>query len=416
MRILLADDDRECRKLLQRMIEAWEHDVTATANGREAWRLFQEGEFDLIVAGWIMPGMDGIELARRVNADEESRRPHILLLTSENGCAVEGFGAGADDIIAKPIDIDQVHSRFNAAERIIGLERDLAAHSKELSQARFTIDQTTQKMKEELGARAKMQRVLLPRSLPQIDGLDFAWTFRPCDELAGDLLNVFQLDETRVGFYVLDVSGHGLPSALMAFSLHELLTPIIEQSSLLKQRTEGPPRYFITEPNIVAQRLNRNFQINEETLQYFTMIYAILDKETQVLRYTQAGHPSPVLLTPDGSVRSLEGGGLPVGIVPDAKYDLHERQLNPGERLYFFSDGAYEATRGDDAFGLERLCQTIADGQSRTLQGSLQLVVDTVDEWLGSPDRALDDVSLLALEIREDGADKPLALESVTPL
>lgn len=416
MKILLADDDRESRTQLQRMIAAWQHDVTATANGREAWRLLQEGEFDLIIASWIMPGMDGIELARRINADEKSRRPYILLLTLENGGAVEGFGSGVDDFIAKPIEIDQVHSRLNTAERIIGLERNLAAHSKELSQARFTIDQTTQKMKDELEAGAKMQRILLPRSLPQVDGLEFAWTFRPCDELAGDLLNVFRLDETRVGFYVLDVSGHGLPAALMSFSLHELLTPIIEQSSLLKQRSEDPPYYHITDPDVVAQRLNRNFQINEETLQYFTMIYAIFNKETRVLRYTQAGHPSPILLTPDGATVSLEGGGLPVGIVPDAQYDLYERQLNPGERLYFFSDGAYEATRGDDAFGLERLCQTIADGQSRTLQGSLQLIVDTIDEWLGSADRAVDDVSLLAVEIRETDADTPLALESVTPL
>ena len=103
--------------------------------------------------------------------------------------------------------------------------------------------------------------------------------------------------------------------------------------------------------------------------------------------------------------------------MPNAKYDLYEQHLEPGDRAYFFSDGVYEATRGDDeAFGLDRLCQTIVDNRSRSLQESLQLVISAVDDWLGDPTLIVDDVSLLALEVGEaNNGGAPFELESVTP-
>lgn len=395
-------------------MEKWGHDVRVASDGGEAWRLFQESDFHVVVTDWVMPEMDGVDLVRHIRSVERRIYTYVLMLTSraEKEDIVEGLDAGADDFISKPFDVNEMRSRLNAGERIITLEHTLAARTNELENAQGALEEVNRKMKADLEAGAKMQNVLLPESLPQTPGLEFAWTFRPCDELAGDLLNVFQLDEKRLGFYVLDVSGHGLPSALMAFSLHELLTPVIEQSSLLKQRIDDPPRYLISEPDAVARRLNRNFQIKEETLQYFTLIYAILDKETHMLRYTQAGHPSPILLASDGSALSLEGGGLPVGIVPGAQYEIHERQVEPGERFYFFSDGAYEAMRGEEMFGLDRLSQAIVDGRSLTLQESLQFIVKTVEDFLGDPSRILDDVSLLAFEVADTDAASPLELEA----
>ena len=108
--------------------------------------------------------------------------------------------------------------------------------------------------------------------------------------------------------------------------------------------------------------------------------------------------------------------GLPIGIVPDTQYDLYERRLRPGERVYFFSDGVYEATRGSEAFGLDRLCEAIVNGRTRSLQESLHHVVNTLDDWLGDPALIVDDVSLLALEVGESRySGAPLRLESVTP-
>ena len=112
----------------------------------------------------------------------------------------------------------------------------------------------------------------MPQSLPELDGASFAWRFLPCDELAGDILDVFWLGERRVGLYLLDVSGHGVPAALLSVTLNRIL-PHLEEASLLIDESSRPDENVLLSPARVAGRLNTRFPMNPETRQYFTITY-----------------------------------------------------------------------------------------------------------------------------------------------
>ena len=113
----------------------------------------------------------------------------------------------------------------------------------QLSQRNHELSAVNERMRQDLQAAVKVQESLLPVQLPRIEGLDFAWLYRPCDQLGGDTLNLYRLDENHLGFYVLDVSGHGVSSALLAVQVSRFLSPLIAAGSLPKRAvTERPER------------------------------------------------------------------------------------------------------------------------------------------------------------------------------
>ena len=127
MKILIADDDPVSRRLLESYLEKWEYDVTIAKDGTEAWQRFQEADFALVICDWMMPGIDGPDLIRRIRATHDHGYVYTLLLTakSKKGDLVEGMESGADDFISKPFNHDELHVRLRAGERIIKLERSL---------------------------------------------------------------------------------------------------------------------------------------------------------------------------------------------------------------------------------------------------------------------------------------------------
>lgn len=137
MRVLLAEDEVVSRKLLQTYLEKWGHEVIATSSGSEAWELFEQSDFQMVMTDWMMPEMDGLELIRRIRAARRPAYVYAILLTarSQKEDLVKGMEAGADDFVAKPFDRDELRMRIRAGERIVQLERDLAAQNKALREA-----------------------------------------------------------------------------------------------------------------------------------------------------------------------------------------------------------------------------------------------------------------------------------------
>jgi sigma-B regulation protein RsbU (phosphoserine phosphatase) len=258
-------------------------------------------------------------------------------------------------------------------------------------------------MQHDLEAAAQIQKSLLPQRLPVVPGLDFAWAFRPCDELAGDILNIFRLDENHLALYVLDVSSHGVPAALLAVTLSRLLTPLMYQSHLLKEPgNENGQGYRIVPPREVGRQLNRQFPMDAINGQYFTLLYGVLDLTTRVFTYVQAGHPGPAFLEgARGSAVVLEGSGLPIGFDEETSYSECQRTLAVNDRLYLYSDGVPEACNpAGEQFGEARFLDTIESSASTTLKESLALIEERLGAWCGTAGFK-DDVSLLALEVLE---------------
>ena len=144
MKVLIAEDDPISRRLLQSHLEKWGHAVTTAADGAEAWRLFQAGDYPLVVSDWMMPEMDGPELVRRIRACERPGYVYVILLTAraQKADVVLGMEAGADDFVTKPFDREELRVRIRAGERIVQLEHTLAEQNKALREAQAALVQS----------------------------------------------------------------------------------------------------------------------------------------------------------------------------------------------------------------------------------------------------------------------------------
>lgn len=278
---------------------------------------------------------------------------------------------------------------------MIALVRDISKRKR----AEQELHSAHERMKSDLEAAARIQESLLPKVPPDVAGVSFAWVFKPCDELAGDIFNVFLLDEKQVGLYVLDVSGHGVVAALLSQTLNRFLSPDPSSPSVLKQCIEGS-RYRLLSPAEVAEQLNKQFPMDPVSRQYFTLLYGMLNSETREFRYVSAGHPGPVYLSRAAEPVILEAPGFPIGFFEGVKYEEHSLSLKPGDRLYLYSDGITEAMNAKgEQFGKGRLIKALKKNRNAPLKDSLSSLLEDVEEW--SPARVEDDISILAVEIAE---------------
>ncbi len=206
----------------------------------------------------------------------------------------------------------------------------------ELRLAKEAAERAYERIRQDVQAAARVQRALLPASLPVVEGLQFCWEFHPCAELAGDGLNVFWLSDYHVGMYLLDVSGHGVAAALLSVSLARLLSPILGQSTLLRVLREDGRDYRLLSPAEVAEQLNRWFLANPTAEQFFTVVYGILDTRTLRLCYVSAGHPGFLHLSSEGNATLYPATGLPIGVVAEADYKEGTLELPWGPVVLFF--------------------------------------------------------------------------------
>lgn len=248
-----------------------------------------------------------------------------------------------------------------------------------------------QALEHDLKLAARVQQALLPPPEIQVGELRIAHAFHPCDDLAGDGVGVVSLPDNRLGIYLLDVSGHGVGAALLSFTLAHLLSPTIEGSLLTENAGAS-----VVPPSRVAERLNRQFPM-DRTGQYFTLVYGVANPSSGRFQFVMAGHPAPVRLPPMGPPTPVAGAGLPVGMIDEAKYDDETLTLEPGDRLYCYTDGAVEAMNAaEEEFGLDRLLAEIERWRGLPLRAGLDRIAAAARAWSGGSLK--DDISLLAIE------------------
>lgn len=399
-RLLIVDDNETNLDMLSRRLTRAGHRVRTAPSGETALALLQQEEFDLILLDVMMPGIDGFEVLRRVRAEHAATSLPVIMATArdQREDVVQALRLGANDYVTKPLDLPVVLARVatqlslkSAVDRIIELEQDLARRNAALQAA-------NDRMRKDLRAAARVQQSLLPAAAPEAPGVRFGWEFRPCDELAGDILNVFRLDADHIGMYVLDVSGHGVPAALLSVTLSRMLAPVDGRSSLVRRQVEGSGAVQITPPGEVARELNRRFQLESGAEQYFTFSYGVLDVARRELSWASAGHPGPIYVPSHGPAADLTRSGFPIGWVADAHFPEQKLSLSAGDRLYWCSDGVHEArNQRRAAFGVARVIEAVCAARAVDLGESLVQLIRAAQEWTGSPFD--DDVSVLALEV-----------------
>jgi len=407
-RLLIVDDDQLNRDTLIDCLQPRGFDMRASANGDEALALIDQQRFDALLLDITMPGMDGFEVLRRVRAKHPATRLQIIMLTGsdERRHVVDALRLGANDYIVKPFDLSVVLARIRtqlslkkSVDRIVALERDMERKNEQLAQANRELQRAYRETKADLESAARVQRALLPTSLPDAANVSFAWLYKPCDELAGDSINVFRLDDDHVGMYLLDVSGHGVRAALLSVAITRLLLPLPQRESLV-QRINGSGVLEPTPPSAVAEELNRRFQLDPQTYQFFTIFYGVLNTHTRELRYICAGQAGPVHVPSRGGPVELNNPSIAIGLVPDPGYGDSVLQLDAHDRVYVYSDGLDESrNERQELFGARRVSSALYEARDAELEESLRRAFQAAETWSNHP--LDDDVSAVALEIGE---------------
>jgi sigma-B regulation protein RsbU (phosphoserine phosphatase) len=405
----VVDDTEANRDVANRWLGRKGFFVDTAEDGHSALQMIQSADYDVILLDVMMPGMDGISVLRTIRQSRSPAQLPVIMATAKDASddIVEALSLGANDYVTKPLDFPVLVARVGtqvalkrSVDEIHRLERGLEERNLQLRTANV-------RMQSDLEAAARIQEALLPTVGPHVEGYRFAWLFEPSAALAGDILNVFQLDKHQVGAYVLDVCGHGVAAALLSVTVSRFLSASPDPSSMLWRRAGAEVKatsgrsladgFEIETPGRVAQRLSQRFPFDGATGQYFTMVYGLLDTRLHRFRYTSAGHPNIMLVSAAGESYLLDASGYPIG-VDSGDYDEQTVTLAPGDRLYIHSDGLTEAmSPSEEMFGTSRMLDLLRTARQKSLDDSLKMLSEAIVTWTNTSERR-DDQTVLAIE------------------
>jgi sigma-B regulation protein RsbU (phosphoserine phosphatase) len=400
-RVLVVDDSRAQLKMVETMVRRWGYEVMTADSGHQALEIVRRSPPDLILSDWMMPGMTGLEFCRHFRGLSQNGYGYFILLTSksEKGDIAKGLDAGADDFLTKPVNAHELRARIKAGERIVSMERQLSEKNRQVSDALEELREIHTAIDNDLRQARTIQQSLVPERICEVLTSRVSLLLRPCGHVGGDLVGVFKPGFGRLGLYSIDVSGHGITSAMVTARVAGYLSSTFpEQNVALERRFDR--FYAMREPAETAQMLNRRLAADPGVEEYLTMAYVAADLASGRMRMVQAGHSPPLLLRADGSHDFIGDGGLPIGLVDEVSYDQHDFQLQSGDRLLLYSDGFTEAVmKNGEMLGDDGLVEIFRES-ARTGSGPdlLEDMFWRLTQQMESAAKLGDDVSAALLE------------------
>lgn len=282
--------------------------------------------------------------------------------------------AVVESTLGHACNIDELHQELDIAQR---LQKSLMGQVE-------TLDQ-------EMQLAAKMQKLFLPRKLPDIPGLKFNVLFQPSFYVSGDIYDVQQITEEDITFFIADAVGHGAPAALM--------TMFIKQGMKLSETVEGNVQ--VISPDVILKKLNDDIMSRDlDTFNFATICIGTYNIKTRVLRMAHSIHPAPIILKPDGSIEEIELEGPMLGICEDEPFELKTLSLEKGDRLLIHSDG-FELAFGNPEEPMNpQYIEHLHAMAKGTQQEAIKLLKTKLDNHVGSINQ-LDDLTVLMLDVTE---------------
>ncbi len=340
---MVVDDSKLQRRILGASLKRWGFEVVEAASGQEALEKCRHRLPDLVLSDWVMPGMTGLEFCRSFRRLSEGQYGYFILLTSKSEKAevAKGLDSGADDFLSKPVDVDELRARIAAGERILEMQRELTGKNRLITDTLDELQRVYDLLDKDLLEAKKLQQSLIRERTRDFDSGTLSLMLRSSGHVGGDLVGFFPVGNDKLGLFGIDVSGHGISSALMTARLAGYLSAAApDQNVALVKQADGS--YKMRPPANVISMLN-SLVLNEmETEHYFTLLLAEVDLKTGDVLMAQAGHPHPVVQRQDGRVEQGGLGGFPVGLVDGMVYEQFKVSLSPGDRLLILSDGVTE--------------------------------------------------------------------------
>jgi serine phosphatase RsbU (regulator of sigma subunit) len=394
-RILIVDDQKANVLLLERiLLGAGYTSMASTMNPREVTELHRQNRYDLILLDLQMPGMDGFQVMEGLKLIETEGYLPVLIITAEPGHKLRALEAGARDFISKPFDLAEVRARVYNVIEVRLLHMKAKNHAKVLEQTvreleasreviRLHTLEERKKLEQELAWAEETQKSLLPRCVPQFENYRVHAFNNPTRYVGGDFYDFLHLQSGDWVGVLADVSGKGIPAAIL--------------SSMLLGALNTEFR-FGTEPKEVLNRVNR--LLYEKTLpgKFVTLFLFLLNRQGVGL-FIGAGHnPAYLYRSATAVIEELPSGGIILGAFDAVSYQSCPFHLEIGDILVVYSDGLTEAQNPlKEMFGEERLLQIIQQeaplGSQAFQQKFLQAIHDFTE---GMPQS--DDITFLIIE------------------
>lgn len=393
-KVLIVDDDLLMQKLLCKLLSKMAFSCVTAIDGYEAMNILSKESISLVITDLNMPRMSGQELCNNIRAKTFGRYIYIIVITthSDSASLVNSIQAGADDFISKPFSQPELAARIKSGIRVLELEATLEAKSNKLYAALEQI-----KIEQDDAKATLISLLPTPR---EIEGINFNWYFESSSFIGGDIFDYFLISETHLCFYMVDVSGHGVVSALQAFTIYnDMLSSAVD----LKIMIDG--KSLLTDiASLFLTKYNKKFIQKKRNNDYFTMFFGLIDFKTGELALVQAGHPSGLYLEKDNQdVQVVGEGGFPLGLIEDATYEAISMKMHLGSRLCIFSDGVTECeNHKTEVFGQNKMIQLLKDGRHKNLREVLSNIESDLKVWKNFDEPYKDDVTCLMIEFRGD--------------
>jgi len=371
--ILLVDDNPTNLQVLFQTLEGVGCKLLIAKNGEIALTIAGKALPDLILLDIMMPDIDGYEVCRRLKSNPATSDIPVIFLSAlgDTEDKVKGLHLGAVDYITKPFQPNEVIARVNTHLTIHRLKREVESQKDQLE--------------HELKVVSEVQRKLLPKQLPIIDGFKLAAHYETSRYAGGDYYDIIELPDNCWGFLIADAEGHSAPAAVL-----------MAMTCALFRSYPGSA----ADPAEVLHYLNEHLcKVAEPS--FMTALYAHYDAKTQTVRIARAGHPLPMVFK-NSDQRAIElpcPGVYPLGIEPyEIEIPVTEAKLEPGDRFLVYTDGLTERfDMEENTYGEARLLKPLATDSTSDPQGVVAAIMADVEQFAGK--RHADDDQALLLGI-----------------
>lgn len=375
--ILVVDDELEALKAMAQLLERrGGYRTLIAASGEQAMEVMAANKVDIVITDLRMPGMDGLEVLRRINTEYPAVDVIISTAYASVDSAVDALRKGATDYLQKP---NKPKEMLEKVREILERRTKTKRREAELEAVRKR-DVTRESELRKAGA---IQQRWIPQGY-QGRHISLVTGYQSAEELSGDFMDVVELDERRLGFVVGDVVGHGLPASLQTGIVQRLIKKEMLDGKSAAQAFTSINSFLYDEYHMDSA---------------FTAFAGVFDGEEYVLRYAIGGHPPPIQVTPEGKCSFLETSCPGLLVVPSHEYVEHVLALYPGDRLCIYTDGVVETRNsGGDLFSETRLATSLLKHAKRPLSGLIAAIEDDVREFRADAP-IIDDFSLMLVEI-----------------
>ncbi|MBZ4684042.1 MAG: phosphoserine phosphatase RsbU/P [Fusobacteriaceae bacterium] len=394
--VAIVDDAKFMRALISTVLQEEGFATIAYGDPLEALEELRYKEPDIILVDYEMPNLNGLEFIREFNPKKRNIPTVMLTTETDVNLAVSAMRLGASDFLNKPFKKEELihilkkvvkeNKLMKENERLF---QELQIREKELKKKNNQLFKLYSELEEELKLASEIQKKLLPQNYPNIEGYDFAVKYKPSQDIGGDFYDFIDLNNNSYGIAFADVSGHGIPAALLStiFKVH-LVTHSKE----------------IQEPSKLLTVLNEKVVETFPDGKFISLFYLLMNQESDKIRYCRASQEPVLHLKKDGSVEELPGSSQVLGLFSEKdfpgvlNFEDKEVELLPGEKLFFYTDGINEAqNKNDEFYGLDRLKQMLSENANCGAEELIENIYGDLKDFLeGLP--IVDDLTLMCIE------------------